>query len=340
MVVICYGTRPEVIKVSSVIKELQKRNIPFKTVFTGQHKELFEDVRDLVPEPDFRLNIMRENQTLNHIVARIAEGLTDILQEIDAKVLLVQGDTSTALTSALVAFNMRIPVGHIEAGLRTFNLDSPFPEEANRQLISRIATFNWAPTELSAGYLKNENLKNVTVTGNTVVDMCHDLNYPVKFDDKVLITLHRRENFGERMENYFRQIEALAVKHPELKFIFPMHPNPNVQKHKHLLKHVEVTSPMSYFPFIKELSEAKCIITDSGGVQEEAGTFKKRILLCRDTTERMEGVHAGFVTMVENDLEAEFEKVLQNPQYDGVNPFGEGKAAQIIVDEIEARITF
>lgn len=337
MVVICFGTRPEVIKFSSVIKELTRREIPFKTVFTGQHKELFDDVSDLVPEPDYRLDLMKKNQTLNHIVAAIAQKLTPVLTSLKPTVLLVQGDTTTAMTSALCAFNMNIPVGHVEAGLRTFNLDAPFPEEGNRQLISRIAAFNWAPTELSAKHLKAEKCNNVEVTGNTVVDMCHNLNYKAEYGNTVLITLHRRENFGEKMREYFEQIEQLAKRYPKLEFVFPMHPNPKVQEHRHLLKHVTVTKPMGYFDFLKAVSKAKLIITDSGGVQEEAGTFKKRILLCRPNTERAEGVKAGFVQLVPGNLVEAFEKVINNPEHNIDNPFGDGKAAERIVDSMVKR---
>ncbi|MEM1121830.1 MAG: UDP-N-acetylglucosamine 2-epimerase (non-hydrolyzing), partial [Bacteroidota bacterium] len=245
MVLIIYGTRPEVIKLSPVIKALRTKSIPHKTIFTGQHKELFNDVKSLVPSPDYSLDVMKANQTSNHVISTILVKLQAIIFSEKPRLVIVQGDTSTVLAAALCSFNSGIAVGHVEAGLRTYNIDSPFPEEANRQLVARIATFNWAPTQIAADNLIKEGVKNVLVTGNTVIDTCLGFNFETKYSNKILITLHRRENHGERMISMFKQLNKLAVDNPSLEFIFPMHPNPNVQKHKNLLEHVKVIPPLN-----------------------------------------------------------------------------------------------
>ena len=333
-ILIVYGTRPEVIKLSPVIRELSKRKIPFKTVFTGQHKELYEDVKELVPEPDFHLSIMKENQSLNNIMTGISSSFSEILKDVSPDLLIVQGDTSTVAISALIAFYEKIPVRHVEAGLRTYDLSSPFPEEGNRQLVSRLAKYNWAPTELAAEQLKKENVDNIIVTGNTVIDVCINFNYPVSYDDKILITLHRRENFGKPMEKIFEEIETLAMEHYELEFIFPMHPNPNVQKLKPILKHVNVIDPLGYSEMMKLLSKVKFVISDSGGVQEECAAFKKKVLVCRDTTERPEGVSLGFAKLVHTNIIDNFNWANQSPIWFGENPYGNGDASEKIVKSL------
>ena len=280
-ILISYGTRPEIIKLSPIIRELDKRGISFKTVFTGQHRELYDDVKDLVPEPDFHLAIMKENQTLTDILSSISLRFGEILRSENPDLLIVQGDTSTVAISALIAFYEKVPVGHVEAGLRTYDLTSPFPEEGNRQLVSRIASYNWAPTEWAANNLKNEMVSNIFVTGNTVIDSCLNFNFPITYKNKILVTLHRRENFGDKMTKLFTELECLAKKHPELEFIFPMHPNPNVQKLKHLLSNVNIIEPLGYKDMIELLSRVKFVISDSGGIQEECAAFKKKILVCK-----------------------------------------------------------
>ncbi|MEM1124515.1 MAG: UDP-N-acetylglucosamine 2-epimerase (non-hydrolyzing) [Bacteroidota bacterium] len=334
MVIICYGTRPEVIKLAPVIKAIQQKGIPCKTVFTGQHKELFEDVKMLVPTPDYHLDIMRHNQGLNQVIAAILTDLQPILQKEAAKLVIVQGDTSTVLASALCAFNTGVAVGHVEAGLRTFDLTSPFPEEANRQLVSRIATFNWAPTEIAYSNLLNEGVKQVTMTGNTVIDTCRSFDLDIQYGHKVLITLHRRENQGERMVQMFQQLEQLATQHPELEFIFPMHPNPNVQKHRHLLNKVKVMAPLNYLQMVETLSEVKFVISDSGGIQEECAAFQKRILVCRNTTERPEGITAGFAKLIDDQIINNFDWANNNPVWNGQNPYGDGNASEKITQSI------
>lgn len=335
MVIICYGTRPEVIKLAPVIKAVKAKGIPCKTVFTGQHKELFEDVKSLVPEPDFHLDIMRHNQGINQVIAAILTDLQPILLQEKAKLVIVQGDTSTVLAAALCAFNNGIAVGHVEAGLRTYDLASPFPEEANRQLVSRIATFNWAPTDIAYDNLITEGIKQVSTTGNTVIDTCQSFNLDIKYGNKVLITLHRRENQGEKMVSMFRQLETLAEKHAELEFIFPMHPNPNVQKHRHLLTNVKVVAPLNYTEMVNLLSEVKFVISDSGGIQEECAAFKKRILVCRNTTERPEGITAGFAKLIDHQIIENFSWANDNPVWNGQNPYGNGNASRRITESIE-----
>jgi len=337
MILVCYGTRPEIIKLSPVIDQLAKQGVAFKTVFTGQHRELYEDVKFLVPTPDYNLNVMRDNQGLNGVLARILTNLDEVIKAEKATMVIVQGDTSTVLASALCAFNNRVAIGHVEAGLRTHDLESPFPEEANRQLVSRIATLNFAPTELAANKLQEEQVSNIILTGNTVVDASRQFKFPLRYGHKVLVTLHRRENFEDgKMERMFRQIENLAKEHPELEFIFPMHPNPNVQQYRHLLSHVNVIAPLSYRKMIKLLSEVKFVISDSGGIQEECAALNKKILVCRNTTERPEGITAKFAKLVDDQIETHFDWANDQPIWNGHNPYGDGLAGKKIVDSIRA----
>ena len=333
-ILISYGTRPEIIKLSPVIRELRKVGIPFKTVFTGQHKELYDDVKDLVPKPDFHLAIMKENQTLTDILSSISLRFGEILRSENPDLLIIQGDTSTVAVSALIAFYEKVPVGHVEAGLRTYDLASPFPEEGNRQMVSRIASYNWAPTELAAKQLKKENVDNITVTGNTVIDACKNFNYPISYENKVLITLHRRENFGDPMEKIFSEIDLLAKEYSHLEFIFPMHPNPNIQKLKPLLQHVKVTDPLGYAEMMLLLSRVKFVISDSGGIQEECAAFGKKVLVCRNTTERPEGLDAGFAKLVHTNIIEHFNWANKSPKWSGENPYGNGNASKIIIDSL------
>ncbi|MDH3649140.1 MAG: UDP-N-acetylglucosamine 2-epimerase (non-hydrolyzing) [Saprospiraceae bacterium] len=337
MILVCFGTRPEVVKLAPVIWELSNRRIPYKLVFTGQHRELFDDVSHLVPPPDYHLNIMKDNQTLCYVLSEIIKEMDKIIRTETPQLIIVQGDTSTVLASALAAFNNRIPIGHVEAGLRTYDLKSPFPEEANRQIVSRIATYNWAPTQHAVDNLKKEGAQNIWMTGNTVIDTCRSFDYPNSYGNKILITLHRRENFGSAMEVMFIQLNQLAEMHPELDFVFPMHPNPQVQKWKHLLAHVSVSGPLSYLDMMKLLSEVKFVITDSGGIQEECAAFRKRVLVCRDTTERPEGIQAGMAKLIGTKITENFAWANEQPEWTGINPYGDGNASQHIVDTITTR---
>ena len=277
---------------------------------------------------------MTHDQTLTQILSSISLKFGEILNIEKPDLLIVQGDTTTVAVCALIAYYEQIPIGHVEAGLRTFNLNSPFPEEGNRQIVSRISNFNWAPTKLAADQLKKENVQNIFITGNTVIDACNNYNYKIKYEDEVLITLHRRENFGENLKKIFTQINNLAKKYPKLNFIFPMHPNPNVQKLKYLLDNVNVIEPLSYKDLIELLSRVKFVISDSGGIQEECAAFKKKILVCRDTTERPEGIDAGFAKIVGTDVMNNFNWAYNDYKWDGTNPYGNGNASQKIVDSI------
>tara|TARA_Y100000590_G_C15683218_1_gene1000607 strand:- start:8 stop:1033 length:1026 start_codon:yes stop_codon:yes gene_type:complete len=333
-ILICYGTRPEIIKLSPLINILREKKITHSTVFTGQHTDLFDDVKDLIPDPDYKLSIMKKNQTLNDILSRISEGFIEILKNLNPDIVIVQGDTSTVLTCALNAFYANIDIGHVEAGLRTFNLSSPYPEEGNRQLVSRIANYNWAPTKIAFNNLKKEGVKNIFLTGNTIVDACKAFNYKIKYNNKILITLHRRENFGDKIIKIFKEINQLATIHNDLEFIFPMHPNPNIQQHKSLLSKIKVIKPLKYLDLLKLLSEVKFVISDSGGIQEECATFKKKILVCRDNTERPEGVDVGFAKIIGTNVIDNFDWANNNNIWNGINPYGDGKAANQIVKSL------
>ena len=333
-ILICYGTRPEVIKVSSTIKEILKRHIPFTTVFTGQHYQLFDDVKSLVPKPDYNLEIMGDAQSPNDVLRNVAEKFTPLLKKINPDLVVVQGDTTTSATIALVSYYEKFPIGHIEAGLRTYNPMSPFPEEVNRQLISRLASIHWAPTKTAADNLKSEGIKNVLITGNTVIDVCKQYNSTPEYGDKVLVTLHRRENFGGKLVSICTQIESIAKDHPELEFVFPMHPNPEVQKYRGIFKKVTILEPLEYISFLTLLSKVKFVITDSGGIQEECAVFKKKALVCRDTTERPEGVEAGLTKVVGTSVKSNIDWANENPEWDGQNPYGDGSASIAIISSI------
>lgn len=336
MILVCYGTRPEIVKLAPVIAELQRVGVSFKTVFTGQHLGLYEDVKYLVPVPNYSLDIMTANQSLTDIIVSIGNRFPKILKENKTDLVIVQGDTSSALIIGLICFYNMVQVGHVEAGLRTYKKYSPFPEEMNRVLLSRMSRYNWAPTKRAYDALKAEDIKNIFFTGNTIVDICKSFDYSITYDNKILITLHRRENFCKRMVSLFHQINQLALQYSNYRFVFPMHPNPNVGMHKHLLKasNIDVVKPLRYADFIKEISSCRFIITDSGGVQEEASCFNKKVLVCRDATERPEGVEVGMAKVVGTDLINNFSWADENPFWQGVSPYGDGKAAKRIVASI------
>lgn len=334
-VLVCFGTRPEVIKLSPLLKLLSERNLSFATLLTGQHEDLFEDVASLIPRPDIRLNTMKSRQSPSGVMRRIMAEIPENFDRLEPGIVIVQGDTTTAVAVALSSFYHNFPVGHVEAGLRTYDLTSPFPEELNRQLISRIAQLNWAPTEKARQNLEAEGCRGILVTGNTVVDACLKSGFPIQYENKVLVTLHRRENFGDPMEKMFKQINRLAVDNPMLEFIFPMHPNPEVMRHRKFLKSVKVIEPLSHKDLLKLLSEVRFVISDSGGIQEECASFKKKVLVCRRTTERPEGVDAGFARTVGTDIEGSFHWANNSPKWTGQNPYGDGKASVRIAASIE-----
>ena len=380
-VMLVFGTRPEAIKMCPLVKEFQKHPEEFKTVVcvTGQHREMLDQVlRIFEVEPDYDLNIMKQGQDLYDVTARVLTGMRDVLKEVNPDVVLVHGDTTTSTAAALAAFYQQIPVGHVEAGLRTHNIYSPWPEEMNRQITGRIATYDFAPTPLSRQNLLEEGVApdKVTVTGNTVIDALqmvvskmeanpelegalraklYRCGYNVNRldDDKrlVLITGHRRENFGDGFISMCNAIKDLTEKYPEVDFVYPMHLNPNVRKPIHQvfgeslenLGNMFFIEPLEYLEFVYLMSKSFIVLTDSGGIQEEAPGLGKPVLVMRDTTERPEALDAGTVKLVGTDYDkivGEVSDLLDNPDaYEkmshAVNPYGDGLACGRIVDTLK-----
>ncbi|MBQ6190990.1 MAG: UDP-N-acetylglucosamine 2-epimerase (non-hydrolyzing) [Bacteroidaceae bacterium] len=375
-VMLVFGTRPEAIKMCPLVKEFQKHPEEFETIVcvTGQHREMLDQVLKIFEVvPDYDLNIMKQGQDLYDITARVLTGMRDILKEVQPNVVLVHGDTTTSTAAALAAFYQQIPVGHVEAGLRTHNIYSPWPEEMNRQITSRIATYNFAPTPLSDKNLKEEKAHGKTyVTGNTVIDALHiivdklskdkaladeqvnvlknagyDVTRLAEGRKLVLITGHRRENFGEGFISMVTAMKDLSEKYPEVDFVYPMHLNPNVRKPIHEVFGEDLTTyenfffiePLQYLEFVYLMEKSTIVLTDSGGIQEEAPGLGKPVLVMRDTTERPEALESGTVHLVgtNHDLivnevstllddEVAYEKMSK-----AVNPYGDGKACGRIV---------
>lgn len=374
-VMLVFGTRPEAIKMCPLVKEFQKHPSEFETIVcvTGQHREMLDQVLKIFDViPDYDLNIMRLGQNLTDITARVLTGLRDVFKECHPDVVLVHGDTTTSTAGALAAFYAQIPVGHVEAGLRTNNLYSPWPEEMNRQLTGRIATYNFSPTLLSESNLKAESaLGNIYVTGNTVIDALHMVIDKLNADEAlakeqdnvlaaagyditrladgkklVLITGHRRENFGDGFIRMVTAMKDLSEKYPEVDFVYPMHLNPNVRKPIHEVFGEDLTrpnfffiEPLQYLKFVRLMSKANIVLTDSGGIQEEAPGLGKPVLVMRDTTERPEALKSGTVHLVGTDYEKimkEVSTLLDDAEAyakmsQAVNPYGDGKACDRIV---------
>jgi len=355
------GTRPEAIKMAPVVLEFARdRNVSSLLCITAQHREMLDAVLEVFAlVPDFDMNVMSVDQSLNAVLGRMIIGLDNIMRETKPDIVLVQGDTSTCLAGALAAFNLGIPVGHIEAGLRTYNLELPFPEEGNRQMVSRLSSLHFAPTETAAANLRRETLPrpDIHVTGNTVIDalqMAVELcqKRPEKTvitelpDDLlqgrrpfILITGHRRENFGIGFQNICQALRRIAIEHPNLGLVYPVHLNPNVQKPVHGLlsdlPNVHLIAPQPYLAFINLMRLCRLILTDSGGIQEEAPSLGKPVLVMRTTTERQEAVEAGVSRLVGTDCDSIVEAVTQlladSKAYEAMssrpNPYGDGKAA-------------
>ncbi len=370
-ILLVFGTRPEAIKMCPLVREFQKYPNDFETVVcvTGQHREMLDQVLEIFDvKPDYDLNIMKQGQDLYDVTARVLTGMRDVLDEVKPDVVLVHGDTTTSMAAAMAAFYRQIPVGHVEAGLRTHNLYSPWPEEMNRQVTGRIAEFDFAPTPLSRQNLLNEGVpeERITVTGNTVIDALHWVvenvlakGYQPKDpsvasllqDDrrKVLITGHRRENFGEGFISMCTAIRDLARKYPEVDFVYPMHLNPNVRKPirqvfgDHPAENLHFIEPLDYLDFVYLMSRSYIVLTDSGGIQEEAPGLGKPVLVMRDTTERPEALEAGTVKLVGTDYErivTEVSDLLDDPacyqaMSHAVNPYGDGKACPRIVEKLK-----
>ena len=383
-VMLVFGTRPEAIKMAPLVKEFQKQPKRVGTVVcvTGQHREMLDQVLKIFDiKPDYDLNIMKQGQDLYDVTARVLTGMRDVLKEVKPDVVLVHGDTTTSTAAALAAFYQQIPVGHVEAGLRTHNIYSPWPEEMNRLLTGRLATYHFSPTPLSRNNLIKESVddRNIIITGNTVIDALYwvvdkiknnkeldneledilskagyDVNRLNNGKKLVLITGHRRENFGDGFINMCTAIKDLTVKYPDLDFVYPMHLNPNVRKPIHEvfgenlsgLKNMFFIEPLEYLSFVYLMEKSSIVLTDSGGIQEEAPGLGKPVLVMRDTTERPEALDAGTVKLVGTDYnkivnevssliddKAAYEKMSK-----AVNPYGDGLACGRIVNALLYRI--
>ena len=378
-ILLVFGTRPEAIKMAPLVKEFQKYPDKFKTIVcvTGQHREMLDQVlRIFEIVPDYDLNIMKQGQDLYDVTSRVLLGMRDVLKEVQPDVVLVHGDTTTSTVAALATFYQQIPVGHVEAGLRTHNIYSPWPEEINRQITGRIAIYHFAPTPLSRQNLLAENVpsEQIVVTGNTVIDALYMVADKIKSDkalDKelgevllhsgydvnrlsngkkmVLITGHRRENFGDGSISICKAIQVLTQKFPNVDFVYPMHLNPNVRKPIHEVFGEDLSNlgnmffiePLEYLSFVYLMEKSTIVLTDSGGIQEEAPGLGKPVLVMRDTTERPEALEAGTVKLVGTDLNkivGEVSKLLTNQEYyermsKAVNPYGDGKACRRIINQ-------
>ena len=378
-VMLVFGTRPEAIKMCPLVKEFQKHSDKFETIVcvTGQHREMLDQVLKIFEVvPDYDLNIMKQGQDLYDVTARVLTGMRDVLKKTQPDVVLVHGDTTTSTAAALAAFYQQIPVGHVEAGLRTHNIYSPWPEEMNRQITGRIATYNFAPTPLSRHNLEEEKAQgNIFVTGNTVIDALHMVVGKLKSDaelakaqDKVLadagydvsrlaggkklvlITGHRRETFGDGNISKVTAMKDLSEKYPDVDFVYPMHLNPNVRKPIHEVFGEDLTvyhnfffiEPLQYLEFVYLMEKSTVVLTDSGGIQEEAPGLGKPVLVMRNTTERPEALDAGTVKLVGTDhdlIVSEVSKLLEDKAYydrmsHAVNPYGDGKACGRIVEAL------
>ena len=325
MILITYGTRPEWIKVKPLIDEMVKEKIPFKTLFTGQHK----DIANFGADYNYNMLELVDNR-LNNIICNCLSMPDEYFDGITY--VLVQGDTTSALGLAINAFNRKIKIIHLEAGLRTFDFENPYPEEANRQMISRISDINLCPTDYNARCLKSEGITNATyVVGNTGLDNLVKYKDKTTYDDIVLVTLHRRENH-DIIHEWFEKVNELAIQHPNIRFILPIHPNPNVRKHKEILTNVEVVEPLGHNELLDILVRCKLVITDSGGLQEECSFLNKKCLVCRETTERPESVGATtFMVDSPDSLKGVFNIHISNFEVNCKSPFGNGYASKEIV---------
>lgn len=380
-IMLVFGTRPEAIKMCPLVKEFQKYPEEFKTVVcvTGQHREMLDQVlRIFDVRPDYDLNIMKQGQDLTDVTARVLTGLRDVFKKSKPDVVLVHGDTTTSTAGALAAFYAQIPVGHVEAGLRTHNIYSPWPEEMNRQITGRIAMYNFSPTPLSEKNLQEEKAHgNIYVTGNTVIDALHMVVDKLRNDDKlrteqdkvlfdvgydvsrlangkklVLITGHRRENFGDGFIRMVTAMKDLSEMYTEVDFVYPMHLNPNVRKPIHEVFGDDLSrpnfffiEPLQYLEFVHLMSKATIVLTDSGGIQEEAPGLGKPVLVMRDTTERPEALSSGTVHLVGTDYDRIVKEVStlldDSKAYESmskaVNPYGDGQACRRIVNVLAGK---
>lgn len=344
MILVAYGTRPEIIKLFPVVRELQRCGIQFKTLFTGQHTDLYDDVKDLVPVPDFsfaqHFSGAYKHNTLANSFIKICSAAEELFAAHKFGTVMVQGDTTTAWALAQIGFYNKVRVAHVEAGLRTFDLANPFPEEANRVLIGQLADINFAPTRGAQQNLVRSGARNIHMVGNTVVDAVKIIRK--EFDiaipdntDTVLVTLHRRENH-EIMDQLFDELNRVAVAYPALNFVLPIHPNPNVQKYRSRLTapNMKVIAPVGYIEMLRLIASSAFLITDSGGLQEEASCFSKKVLIVRETTERPEIVDAGLGRLVGKEIYSNIDWALEPPDELTASPFGDGESANYIVSVV------
>lgn len=359
-VMLVFGTRPEAIKMCPLVNELKKRtSIRTIVCVTGQHRQMLDQVLDIFHVvPDYDLSIMKANQTLFDVTTNILDSIKSVLEEAKPDIVLVHGDTTTTFVASLACFYLQIPVGHVEAGLRTYNIYSPYPEEFNRQAVSIIAKYNFAPTNLSRDNLIKEGKKedSIWVTGNTAIDALRTTVRPEYSDENIewakgsrliVITAHRRENIGEPMHNMFRAIKRVLDEHDDVKAIYPIHMNPVVRKEAHEIfgddNRIKIIEPLDVMDFHNYMDHSYMILTDSGGIQEEAPSLGKPVLVMRDTTERPEGIDAGTLKLVgtsEEVIYKEFTKLLDNKiTYEkmshSANPYGDGHACERIADILE-----
>ncbi|MBE6602008.1 MAG: UDP-N-acetylglucosamine 2-epimerase (non-hydrolyzing) [Ruminococcaceae bacterium] len=360
-VMLVFGTRPEAIKMCPLVNELKSRkNLETVVCVTGQHRQMLDQVLEVFRVvPDYDLSIMKPKQTLFDVTVNILERIKEVLEQVKPDVVLVHGDTSTTFVTALACFYLQIPVGHVEAGLRTYNIYSPYPEEFNRQAVGIVAKYHFAPTEMSKANLLKEgkNAADIYVTGNTAIDALKttvraDYKHPqldwAKDSRLIMITAHRRENLGEPMHNMFRAIRRVMEENPDVKAIYPIHMNPVVRQaaEEELggFDRIRIIEPLEVLDFHNFLAQSYMILTDSGGIQEEAPSLGKPVLVMRDTTERPEGIKAGTLKLVGTDEEViyqNFKNLLENKDaYDAMshasNPYGDGFACKRIADILEA----
>jgi UDP-N-acetylglucosamine 2-epimerase (non-hydrolysing) len=327
MILICYGTRPEWLKIKPLICEFNKCSIKYKTLFTGQHDDIANREADFIESINEKVSDNRLNSILASTISFSEKNFKDVTH------VLVQGDTTSALGLALNAFNRKINVIHLEAGLRTYSKSDPYPEEINRQIISRIASIHFCPTKANKSNLLAERcFGKIFVVGNTSLDNIK--NVPCCYTDTVLVTLHRRENHAI-IQKWFTEIEKLALKYNNIEFILPLHPNPNIKKYRHLLKNINVIEPLEHGELIKLLAKCVTVITDSGGIQEEASFLNKKIIVCRKLTERQESLNVhSFICKTPKDLNRLFSKIIKNPKIDERSPYGNGETSKKIVNII------
>ena len=332
MILLCYGTRPELIKIFPLAIEMRKNFLNYQTLFTGQHKHLIKNFKYMIEKPTYKFNIFKKGQSIDRLYSKILRRCDKLFKKYAFDLVIVQGDTTSATAIAQSAFHHKIKIAHIEAGLRTYNKYSPFPEELNRHLISKFADYHFAPTKVAYENLIRENIiNNVFLVGNTIVDSISYFKLKIRYKEQILITLHRRENLGKKIINLLKQINICAMKFQYTQFIFILHPNRKSEYSKYLIENnIQILPPQNYRDMLNIMAESLFIVTDSGGIQEEATCLGKRIIICRDTTERPEVVDLGFGKLVNNNILPAFDYFYQNYKIQANNPYGTDVSNKIV----------